>query len=113
MGVPVLGWREPAGTPTGRAAAGTDAGRLRRTPRRYPPTAGLSAHPGRESGRLGSAVAGSVSPWVAGQEPAVDRDRRLSRLSGRDPDDLSSGAAPALLGTQDAQYPGEGTEVRL
>src|SRR5271157_365741 len=113
MGLSVSGWREPAGTPAQWTATRADAGRLWGAPRRHPPTAGFSAHSGRKPSRRGGAVARSVSPRVRGQEPAADRHRWLSRLGGSDSDDLSAGAAPALLGAQDAQYPGESTEGRL
>src|SRR5271157_3838818 len=104
---------KPAGTPAQWTATRTDAGCLWSAPRRHPPTAGFSAHSGRKPSRLGGAVARSVSPRIRGQEPAADRHRWLSRPGGGHSDGLSAGATPALLGAQDAQYPGESTEGRL
>ncbi len=44
---------------------------------------------------------------------AVDSHRRLCWSGGSDSHHLSAGATSALLGAQDAQHSGEGTEVRL
>jgi mutator family transposase len=51
----VFGRSEPAHAASGAAQAGAHAGGLRRAPGRHPPSAGLSAQPGREPGRLGRA----------------------------------------------------------
>ena len=65
---------------------------------RRPSSAGLSAQPGREPGRLGGLAGRSVPPGTAGQPVAADRHRRLSRTGGRDPDGLSARGSSALLG---------------
>src|SRR5579859_447050 len=113
MGVLVSGRSELAGTSSGGAETGANAGGLRGPARRQPATAGLSAQPGRESKRLGRTAARSVPARVGGKEPAVDCDRWLSWSGGSHSYGLSAGAASALLGAQDAQYSGEGTEIRL
>ena len=65
--------------------------------RRHSSLAGLPAQSGRKSGGLGRIAAGSVSPRIAGPEPAVDRHRRLSRFGGGDSHRVSPGPASALL----------------
>src|SRR6185312_1674642 len=113
MGVFVSGRSELAGTSSGGAETGANAGGLRGAARRQPTAAGLSAQPGRESKRLGRTAAGSVPARAGRQESAADCDRWLSWSGGGHSHRLSAGAASALLGTQDAQYSGEGPEVRL
>src|SRR5262249_12204108 len=113
MGMPVLGRCELASASTGRAQAGPDAGGVWDTARRQTATADLSAQPGRKPERLGRAAGRSVSPRAARRELAVDPDRWLRGIGSRDSDGLSASTASALLGAQDAQYPGEGAETRL
>ncbi len=75
--------------------------------------AGLSAQPGREPSRLGRFSQPPLRARPAGQASAADRHRRLPRTGGGDSDGLPAGEASALLGAQNAQYPGEGAEARL
>src|ERR1700752_218836 len=106
MGVLVPRWREPAGAAAERTQAGADAGGLRGAARRAAAVAGVSAQPGRKSGGLGGIAGRSVPARIERRESAVHLDRRLCGIGGGDSDGLSAGAAPALLGAQDAQYPG-------
>src|SRR5579859_1584621 len=106
MGVPIPRWRKPAGAAAERTQAGADAGGLRGAARRAAAVAGVSAQPGRKSERLGGIAGGSVPARVERRESAVDLDRRLCGIGGSDSDSLSASAAPALLGAQNAQYPG-------
>ncbi len=77
MGVPVLGWREPAGAAAGRSKARADAGGLRGAGGWDAPVVGLSAQSGREPDGLGRLFEQSVWARLERQEPAADRDRRL------------------------------------
>src|SRR5579884_1167298 len=73
MGVPVLGWREPAGAAAGRSKARADAGGLRGAGGWDAPVVGLSAQSGREPGGLGRLFEQSVWARLERQEPAADR----------------------------------------
>src|SRR5579884_1929636 len=106
MGVPVPRWRKPAGAAAERTQAGADASRLRGAARRPAAVVSVSAQPGRKSERLGRIAGRSVPARVTRGESAVDPDRRLRGIGGGDSDGLSTRAAPALLGAQNAQYPG-------
>src|SRR5579864_2303101 len=113
MGALVPGWCEPAGAAAGRTQASANAGGLRCATRWAAPVVGISAQSGGKSERLGGIAGGSVPARLARGESAVDSDRRLRGTSSSDPDGLSAGAAPALLGAQNAQYPGTRAQARL
>src|SRR6266567_799334 len=61
---------------------------------------------------MGRVVERSVAARVARRELAVGDHRWLPRVGAGTGDGLSTGAAPALLGAQDAQYLGAGTAPR-
>src|SRR3972149_6634055 len=98
VGVFVPGRGEPAGGPAPRAGAGA---------------VGVSAQPGRERSGRGRVLAGPLPAGPGRKEPTVDRDRWLRGPGGSAPDRLPPRRAPALLGAQDAQHFGEGTEAGL
>src|ERR1700740_175866 len=106
MGIPVLGRGKPAGAAAERTQAGTNAGGLRGAARWAAAVAGVSAQPGRKSERLGRIAGRSLPARVTRGESAVDFDRRLCGIGGGHSDGLSASAAPALLGAQNAKYPG-------
>src|SRR5229473_1173743 len=103
MGLPVPRWGELARASAHRPQTRANAGRLRGAARRQPPTAGFSAQPRRESSRLGRAARRPLPPRAGRRKFATDRHRRLPRFSRRHSDRLSTRAASALLGPQDAQ----------
>jgi len=58
-------------------------------------------------------LGGSVPARTRRPSAAVDSHRRLCGVGGGNSYRLSADTASALLGTQDAQHPGEGPEMRL
>src|SRR3974390_2201749 len=113
MGLSVSGRGKLAGAPADGTQAGADAGGLRGAGRRPAATAGLSAQPGRKPECLGRTTRGSVPARAAGRALAADPDRWLRGIGSSASDGLSPSAASALLGAQDAQYPGACAQARL